>query len=107
MGCAPVVVVVMGCAPTPGFPAGPAGWDAGLAGCAAGRAGCAAGLAGCAAGLGGGGAGADFLSLAALAMLPNPRSTARIVAAETYLMALRRIGIVIVSSFLSQSPGPR
>ncbi|MGA3371761.1 MAG: hypothetical protein ABSC48_08380 [Terracidiphilus sp.] len=93
MGRVPGVVVVTGRAP-PGFPAGLA-------------AGCGAGRGAGAACLGGGGGGAGFLSVAAPAMLPNPRNTARIVAVETFLMVLLRIVIVIVSSFLSQSLGLR
>jgi hypothetical protein len=46
------------------------------------------------------GAGAGLLFSGELAMLPNPRSKARMIAAERFLAALQRIDIVIVSSFL-------
>jgi hypothetical protein len=45
------------------------------------------------------------LLLAALAMLPMPRNAATIAAAEILLIALKRTGIVIGSSFPFQSHG--
>jgi hypothetical protein len=74
--------------PPPGLPAG---LESGAAGRGAGAAGLGAGWAGLGAGAGaaglGGGGGAGFL-FSALAMLASPRNTVRIIAADTFLMAL-------------------
>ena len=100
---APVVVIVVGRVPPP-LVVGP--WLAGplaVGPCVAPPpefpAGRAAGAAGLAAGAGLAGAGAGFLSVAALAMLPNPNIPAKISSAEPFLIILRRIGLLIESSF--------
>lgn len=80
-------------APPPKFPAGRAAGAEGA--CRAGAAACRAGA----------GAGASFLSLAALAMLAEPRSAERINAVEPTRRVLRRLGMLIESSFSFQSVG--
>jgi hypothetical protein len=77
-------------APPPEFPAGRA---AGAAGLAAGAA------------FAGAGAGAVFLSPAALAMLAAPRSAEKINAVEPTRRVLRRLGMLIESSFSFQFVG--